>query len=54
MLLESSTEDWVLSQAMQSDEKYEIVETSQVEKNNLLKNQKMSSSEVINKFYLEI
>ena len=39
---------------MQSDEKYEIVEFSQTEKENLLKNQKTGSLKVINKFYLEI
>ena len=45
---ELNTENWVLSQVMQSNEKYEIVESSQKKKENLLKNQKMSSSEVIN------
>ena len=39
---------------MQSDEKYEIVESSQTKKENLLKNQKVDISKVVNKFYSEI
>ena len=39
---------------MQSDEKYEIVKFSQKKKENLLKNQKMSLSEVVNELYLKI
>ena len=44
----------MLSQAIQSNKKYEIVEFSQIEKENLFKNQKIDISKVINKFYLEI
>ena len=44
----------MLSQVMQSNKKYEIVESSQIEKENLLKNQKVNISEVVNKFYSEI
>ena len=39
---------------MQSDKKYEIVESFQMKKRNLLKSQKTSLLEVINKFYSEI
>ena len=38
ILSESSIENWVLSQVMQSDKKYKIVKFSQTKKENLSKN----------------
>ena len=54
MLSESSTENWMLSQAMQSDKKYRIVKSSQTEKENLSENQKINIFKVVNEFYSEI